>query len=203
MNGPWSSYPIVGVTMNPIKGSHFDFYAFCDLAVMIRYPAGNTEIVVDARTRCIPPTDEIRRLGEFTSEETIKYKLFGEYAKEAREVADLLKTISVHCRGCIPMAVNAQICKSLLHKSVRIAEGGGHVYDKRDVFVLREKSNWIDLGLWRINSGSERFSVHPVPPVDRLHSAFNRLPVLARELRVPDRWTLKELFAWQGGLVPF
>lgn len=198
----WTSSPLVGVSMNPIRGPHATYYGFCDLAVVILYPDGNTETVVDCRTRCIPATDDIRRLGEFTAEETKKYNLFGDYARDARDVGDLIKTISVSCKGCIPLAINVQLCKTLLHRSVRIAEASA-TFDKKDVFVLRERSNWIDLGLWRINTGAERFSVHPTPPRERLLEAFARLPSLIDEAKVSRNWFPNELFKWQGGLIPF
>lgn len=199
----WTSLPLVGVSMNPIRGPHSDYYAFCDLAVAILYPDGKTETVVDARTRCIPAHDEVRRLGDFTADETKKYNLFGEYAKTARPVEDLLHVISANCKGCVPLAINAPLSKRLLHRAIRVAEGTGSSFDKKDVFVLREKSNWLDLSLWRINTGAERFSGHPTPPRDRLTEAFGRLPALAAEAKVSPKWLLPELFKWQGALIPF
>lgn len=201
---PWTKLPIVGVSLNPIWGPHVTPYAFCDLAVAILYPDGLIETVVDSRTRCIPSdASDVRRLGEFTAEETRKYNLFGEYAKEAREVSDLIHVISNSCKGCVPLAINARMSKDLLHRSVRVAEGRGLKFAKQEVFVLRERSNWIDLGLWRLNAGAERFSVHPTPPLARLREAFSLVPVLAEKVGARSDMTLPELFHWQGGLIPF
>lgn len=198
---PWTKLPLVGVSMNPIKGPHIDYYSFCDLAVLIRRPDGTIETVVDCRTRCLPPDGHT--LGNFTAEETLKYNLVGfDYAQAAKDVGPLLTSIAWASKGCVPLAIHSQVCRALLHRAVRMEEGRGTTFDKKDAFVLREKSRWIDLGLWRLNSGAERFS-GALSPRERLLDAFDRMPALAKDLRIAPHWTLPELLDFQGQMIPF
>jgi|GEM_PF-3458897 len=196
----WHEHPIAGVSMNPIKGSLFDYYGFCDLAVLVQRPGGHVETIVDCRTRvAVSPL-----LGNFTDAETVRFKIIGfSYATEAVPVLGTLKTICMGTRDCVPVAVNSRLCSKLLHRAVRLDEGQGHKFDKKGVFMLRERSRWIDLGLWRLNAGAERFSGTSITPKERVLEAIDRMPKLAIALGIDPSWTLSELLDWQEKLIPF
>lgn len=203
INRPWTEWPLVGVTLNPIKGPHLDYYAFCDLCVLRRTPDGVTETVVDSRVRCLTRWGDVRCIGDFTSEETERFDLVGyRYPAAARPAKDVLEAVCFGARGSLPVAVNPKVCQRLLYKAVRLEEGAGPVFDRSEVFVLRERSRWVNLGAWMRHAKADGFSGLKLAPKPRVVEALDRLPVLAAKLGIDPKWTVKELLDWQDRITP-
>jgi hypothetical protein len=206
LSAPWHTHPLVGISLNPVRGHLVVYNGFVDLAIVRRHQ-GVTETVVDCRTRA---SDEEHNLGSFSPEEMARFRLEGfGYAQEAKPVGPILAGLHKTIAGCVPVAVNPTICRNLVHRAVRLAEGAGTHVNTKNVFLLRPMSRWIDLGLWRIQAeirrvdGAEPFGGLSLSPRDRVVEALDRLPVLARSLEIPEWWTLKELLGWQNDLIPF
>jgi len=157
------------------------------------------ETVVEARTRCLTRWGEHRCIGDFTAAETIKFDLVGwRYQQAAREMGDVLDTLCFGVKGAIPVAVNPKLCRKLLHKQVRLEEGQKHRFQKDGVYMLRERSRWIDLGAWRrAVPQSEPFSGLAVSPRARVIEALDRLPALAQAIGADPFSTTSELLDWQ------
>ena len=200
----WTKVPLAGVTMNPVRGPNKAHYGFVDLCVLLRRPDGSTETVVDCRTRA---RDNPNQLGEFTADETERFRINGfAYAQNAHRVAPIISTISAYTRNTLPVSANPSLCRKLLCNAARLT---GAPVDNAGVFLLRERSRWIDLGLWRLNAkerqlpGAEPFSGLLLPPKERVEWMFARLPALASSLGVEPDWSVKQLLDWQDTLVPF
>lgn len=200
----WTKVPLAGITMNPVCGPNKAHYGFVDLCVLLRRPDGSVESVVDCRTRA---RDNPNQIGEFTADETERFRLNGfAYAQNAHRVAPIISALSAYTKLSLPVAVNESLCKRLLCNAARLT---GAQVDNAGVFLLRQRSRWINLGLWRFNAeerrlpSAERFSGLLLPPRARVEEMFARLPALAASLGVDPKWSVKELLDWQDTLVPF
>lgn len=200
----WTKVPLAGITMNPVCGPNHTHYGFVDLCVLLRRPDGSVESVVDCRTRA---RDNPNQIGEFTADETERFRLNGfAYAQNAHRVAPIISALSAYTKLSLPVAVNENLCKRLLCNAARLT---GAPVDNAGVFLLRQRSRWINLSLWRFNAeerrlpSAERFSGLLLPPRARVEEMFARLPALAASLGVDPRWSVKELLDWQDTLVPF
>jgi hypothetical protein len=204
MTKPWTEWPLVAVSLNPIKGWQPDYYGFCDLCIVRQEPGGAREVVLDCRVRAMPlKGDALRCLGEFTAAETVRFDLVGwGYQRVARDLPDVLQAVAFGCKDALPVAVNPKLCRRLLHRAVRVNEGMGHHLNKSGVFILREKSRWIDLGLWKVGT-SQSFSGLRVSPAERVTEALDALPLLANTLGAHPDWSVSQLFDWQERLPPF
>jgi hypothetical protein len=205
MDRHWTEWPIAAVSLNPIKGEQRDYYAFCDIAVVLQLPSGIRETVVEARTRCLTRWGEHRCIGDFTAAETVRFDLVGwRYIQAAREVRGVLEAICFGVKGAIPLAVNPALCRKLLHKAVRVEEGPKRdLFDKEGVYMLRERSRWIDLGRWRrAVPQAEPFSGFTLSPMGRVVEALDRLPTLAQAVGADPFSTVSELLDWQERLPP-
>lgn len=200
----WTDVSLAGVTMNPVRGANKAHYGFVDLCVLLRRPDGSVESVVDCRTRA---RDNPNQLGEFTADETERFRINGfAYAQNAHSVAPIISTLSAYTRNTLPVSANQRLCKRLLCNAARLT---GAQVDNAGVFLLRERSRWIDLGIWRLNAekrqlpSAERFSGLLLPPRARVEEMFSRLPALAASLGVDPKWSVRELLDWQDRLVQF
>jgi hypothetical protein len=205
MNRHWTEWPIAAVSLNPIRGEQRDYYAFCDICVVLHHPTGIRETVVDCRTRCLTRWGEHKCIGDFTSLETERFDLVGwRYLQAAREVRGVLETICFGVKGALPMAVNPALCRKLLYKAVRLEEGPKRdLFDKDGVFMLRERSRWLDLGRWRrAMPQAEPFSGLKATPLVRVHEALDRLPIYSAALGTDPFSTVSELLDWQERLPP-
>lgn len=204
MNQPWTEWPIAAVSLNPIRGEQRDYYAFCDICVVLQLPSGVREVVIDCRVRCLTRWGEHKCIGDFTAAETVRFDLVGwRYIAAAREVRGVLETICFGVKGALPLAVNPTLCRKLIHKAVRTEEGPKReLFDKRGVFMLREGSRWIDLGRWRraIVPQPEPFSGLKATPHARVIEALDRLPIYAAALGADPFSTATELLDWQERL---
>jgi hypothetical protein len=151
---------------------------------------------------------ELNCIGDFTDKEAIRFGLQGwDYIERARHAGDVIEDLCREAVGCVAVAVNAFLCRRLLLEAVRKAERTGYTFDKKNVFCVREKSRWIDLGLWRREAerrglSPEPFSGLKLAPLPRANEALDRLPVLAKALGVLD-WPLSRVLDWQDTLPPF
>jgi hypothetical protein len=206
LSAPWTECPLVGVTMNPIRGTKDAYHSFVDLCI-VRSFNGKHETVVDCRTRA---SDEDHWLGSFSDREMRQFKLDGmSYAREAKKVGPILAGLHQFVAGCIPVSANVRLCRDLLCRAARHAEGAGIRVERTNVFLLREKSRWIDIGLWRRTAErrklpfAEPFCAIDVKPRVRVESMLDRVPLLAKSLDIDPKWTIKELLDWQDELIPF
>jgi len=204
----FKDWPLVSITMNPIKGPRMDYYAFCDFAAVRQDPSGAQD-QMGSRVRCLDRMGELNCIGDFTDKEAIRFKLQGwEYIEQARNVGDVIDDLGFLAVGCVPVAVNAWICRRLLHEAVRKSEREGYHFDKNGVYAIRTKSRWIDLGLWRraaLDRGlsPEPFSGLKLDPIPRAQEALRLLPPLAEMLRIGADWPLSRVLDWQDTLPPF
>lgn len=204
---PWTAWPFVAITLNPIKGPRSDYYAFCDFAAVQQ--DGWRQTVVDCRVRCLDTMGELNCIGDFTDKEALRFGLQGwDYIEKARPVGDVIEDLCREAVGCVAVAVNAFLCRRLLLEAVRRSERTGYTFEKKNVFCVREKSRWIDLGLWRraaLDRGlsPEPFSGLKLAPLPRAREALDRLPVLAEMLGIDPSWPLSRVLDWQDTLPPF
>lgn len=196
LDRPWVEWPIVGVTLNPIKGEHDTYVSFCDLT-MARMEHGGAISYFDTRVK----------VRSFRDYETIRFKTIGwDYHARSRKIEDVLEEVSSFARGAVPAAVNPKLCSGLLHRSVRMARAGGWSCDMTGLFVLREKSRWIDLGEWRRCAEKGGHEVAPfsglaVSGIDRVTEALRSLHKLAKLVGIKDDWTIRQVLDYDP--IPF
>lgn len=193
LSRPWVEWPQIAVTLNPIKGLSDEYQWFCDLA-LARRESGKKLSVASWRIR-----NEGRPI---KGREAILFEVYGpRYFERSRRFPDVVDEVLLFAHGALPIAVSPSICKPLLLSEARRTERErGEKLDRTDVFLLREKSRWVDLAFLRRRAGAPAFSGLSDRPENRVVEALVRFDSLALSLGIDRSMTVPQLLDWQDTL---